>query len=968
MNSVAGTSKDCGVYHWTKDETDNGKLISVDIKNAMTTADLVIAEGKYAHGIVIFRPYSASYDITSGDTSTSGDVEGLMRNYIWNGTTSRDYVDLGNGIGVELEKPFSDGKDGIYFMMEMFLSGISSDDWDALCHWEAGKSLDVISLSTTELEVEEPPLDGNGGFYFVQSFTSPNSVDIKAKTGKVKMVLRHCGGTSAKDLVDVSDLGTFDFPPSVFESASTDTAALALEMLQSEHGFLQDTEHNTIFVGAGPVGGNMTLTALKWTDATKAGLTSKDVIKTFTNKDLGGYAEIATALTFSDNVQIYTISYDLAGGEYSGDKANPTHYSAYENTDTPAIKLINPVKAGYTFTGWTGTGITEASTDVTIPAGSTGNRVYTAHWETITYTIGYDLDGGTVSPDNPTQYTADSADFTLKNPTKVSYDFAGWTGTGLNAPTTTVTIRQGSFGNRSYKATYTQPSSPVTAPVISQPSYTMNVLKGQSSSTTITAAGESITWSMSGTLPAGMTFSGTGTSAVISGTPDLGTAGTYSVVVTAANGGGTASTNVTIKVTGGSIASGDITREAEAPSKTTDNNGTTHTATQTVFRNKAGDIILTSSVTISVESPDVNIRTGEAFTTTVNVDVALEVEDSDLKDYHYAISINDLPKWLIADGDIESEDVISGDFAEFQHKFTLSGTPTAAESGNLGFEARIVVKGDSDNLEASGTADMKITVTGEAIISPDVSPDVEPIPGTDSRDTTPTPTPGTDSGDTTPTPTPGTESGDTTPTPGIDLSAAIDTPRVNITNITSKVVNSLGSLPAGTEVLALPASAVGSIRDFSDLSDSELARIPDSQDIIGVLPIIVVTKPAVYVFGVTLEELPEGLPIFLHMLSENASGAMSASATDNAGNAYTFLDDNGNEVTTLPANKHINIAAYLESGKTYAPVITTTTGGSSSGGEDIVGTLGSSNGGCDSGFSVYALVLAALSLSVFRKC
>ena len=42
------------------------------------------------------------------------------------------------------------------------------------------------------------------------------------------------------------------------------------------------------------------------------------------------------------------------------------------------------------------------------------------------YTINYDLDGGTVSPDNPMSYTIESADIKLTQPTKLGYEFAGW--------------------------------------------------------------------------------------------------------------------------------------------------------------------------------------------------------------------------------------------------------------------------------------------------------------------------------------------------------------------------------------------------------------------------------------------------------------------------------------------------------------------------------------------------------------
>ncbi|MBQ9954753.1 MAG: InlB B-repeat-containing protein [Eggerthellaceae bacterium] len=70
----------------------------------------------------------------------------------------------------------------------------------------------------------------------------------------------------------------------------------------------------------------------------------------------------------------YTISYDLAGGRVEG--ANPFGYTI----ESEEIALINPTRAGYTFAGWTGTGLNAAAISVTIPSGSTGDRSYTATW------------------------------------------------------------------------------------------------------------------------------------------------------------------------------------------------------------------------------------------------------------------------------------------------------------------------------------------------------------------------------------------------------------------------------------------------------------------------------------------------------------------------------------------------------------------------------------------------------------
>lgn len=72
----------------------------------------------------------------------------------------------------------------------------------------------------------------------------------------------------------------------------------------------------------------------------------------------------------------------------------------------------------------------------------------------IDYTITYNLDLG-VAEGNPTSYNIESEEITLINPTKENATFAGWTGTGLSAPTVTVTIPKGSYGNREYTATYT---------------------------------------------------------------------------------------------------------------------------------------------------------------------------------------------------------------------------------------------------------------------------------------------------------------------------------------------------------------------------------------------------------------------------------------------------------------------------------------------------------------------------------
>ncbi len=70
----------------------------------------------------------------------------------------------------------------------------------------------------------------------------------------------------------------------------------------------------------------------------------------------------------------YNLTYNLAGGTLAG--SNPSSYLATTETFT----LVNPTRSGYTFSGWTGTGLTVANTSVSIAKGSTGDRSYTATW------------------------------------------------------------------------------------------------------------------------------------------------------------------------------------------------------------------------------------------------------------------------------------------------------------------------------------------------------------------------------------------------------------------------------------------------------------------------------------------------------------------------------------------------------------------------------------------------------------
>ena len=116
------------------------------------------------------------------------------------------------------------------------------------------------------------------------------------------------------------------------------------------------------------------------------------------------------------------------------------------------VKLPIPTREGYEFIGWVGEDIIDAQINVTIPRGSTGFRLYAAHWALENYTITLDTSGGNAL-DN-IRYTVKSDPIILPTPTRNGYEFVGWTGEGITTPQTSVKIPTGSTGNKAYTANW----------------------------------------------------------------------------------------------------------------------------------------------------------------------------------------------------------------------------------------------------------------------------------------------------------------------------------------------------------------------------------------------------------------------------------------------------------------------------------------------------------------------------------
>jgi uncharacterized repeat protein (TIGR02543 family) len=117
-----------------------------------------------------------------------------------------------------------------------------------------------------------------------------------------------------------------------------------------------------------------------------------------------------------------------------------------------------PTRAGYTFQGYYDAA-TEGTKYYNADGSSAKNWDKTAaanlyaQWSIVTYTISYDLKEGTVTG-NPASYNVTTNTITLNNPTRTGYVFLGWTGSNGTTPQMTVTIAQGSTGNKSYTANW----------------------------------------------------------------------------------------------------------------------------------------------------------------------------------------------------------------------------------------------------------------------------------------------------------------------------------------------------------------------------------------------------------------------------------------------------------------------------------------------------------------------------------
>lgn len=131
--------------------------------------------------------------------------------------------------------------------------------------------------------------------------------------------------------------------------------------------------------------------------------------------DANHYSSNEISVTVRTACTVYAITYEL------NDSVNaPVDFSGAVLTYTLLDTVTPPVptRPGYNFIAWS---------PISIQAGSTGDKVFSANWEIIEYRIAYEDLNGATNFGNPTNYTVESESISFIVPgLRTGYAFASW--------------------------------------------------------------------------------------------------------------------------------------------------------------------------------------------------------------------------------------------------------------------------------------------------------------------------------------------------------------------------------------------------------------------------------------------------------------------------------------------------------------------------------------------------------------
>ena len=157
----------------------------------------------------------------------------------------------------------------------------------------------------------------------------------------------------------------------------------------------------------------------------------------FTNDEITLYAQFSG--------EAFWLRHVLNGGMGVQD----TQYEANAGT----IVLVAPTRTGYTFEGWFESSDFSGNAVAEINGGLSADKTVYAKWsEPISYSVTYELNGGTAGANPVTAFTVESGDLVLVAPTRDGYTFEGWFDNAEFAGEKVEKIVSGSYGDKKFYA------------------------------------------------------------------------------------------------------------------------------------------------------------------------------------------------------------------------------------------------------------------------------------------------------------------------------------------------------------------------------------------------------------------------------------------------------------------------------------------------------------------------------------
>ena len=253
----------------------------------------------------------------------------------------------------------------------------------------------------------------------------------------------------------------------------------------------------------------------------------------------------------------------------------------------------------------------------------------------------------------------------------------------------------------------------------------MTVSKGQSKTLTITdtTGTGSRSWRITGNAQWVSLVKDSDSQAALTANPDFYiAAGEYKCTVTVTNPDNkTSQAQITITVNSSIdsddeiITEGTYTGKPSSESTAITEGGQSVTTSKTEFTS-SNTAILTVEIAITTESTDLTGIIGNEFTAIISIDVSIDVIDTDFKSYSYSLDIMGLPAGLTLSGDILSSDSVR---TNFQHVFSIIGTPTQSADTNIIIKPVVTVSSDKLSLISIASKDITISIQ---------EPEPEPAP------------------------------------------------------------------------------------------------------------------------------------------------------------------------------------------------------------------------------------------------